>query len=160
MIGSLVCLPALCVWIRDVFHLSSCPKCYGHAFWICEECQGDGEEECNLGHSHECESCDGVGTRQCSVCTTGSTIPPPDIPEYFIELAGAIVRTWDLLVAISTIEHTVVRVRVVDGNLQFEHGGRTWPVFGRPIYKRYITQSDIKPVEYPLGQGVLPLEAA
>ena len=161
MTGKLVCLPALRVWIRHVFHLpSSCSKCYGHAFWVCEDCQGDGEEECNLGHSHDCESCDGLGTQQCPLCTTDDMACPSDIPEYFVNLAGVTLRTWDLLRAIDQIHHAIVRVRVVRGNLQFKHGDHTWPVLGRPIYKRGPDEPDVKPVEYPLGQGVLPLEAA
>ncbi len=28
----------------------------------CDECDGYGTEECNLGHDHDCEECDGEGT--------------------------------------------------------------------------------------------------
>ena len=28
----------------------------------CEDCQGEGEAECDMGHFHECDGCDGTGT--------------------------------------------------------------------------------------------------
>tara|TARA_R100001480_G_scaffold146109_2_gene144556 strand:- start:17674 stop:18000 length:327 start_codon:yes stop_codon:yes gene_type:complete len=27
----------------------------------CEECCGEGHQECDLGHEHECQECDGLG---------------------------------------------------------------------------------------------------
>lgn len=36
----------------------------------CEECRGDGEVQCDLGHDHECPGCDGEGTigKRCEGC--------------------------------------------------------------------------------------------
>lgn len=33
---------------------------------LCEECNGNGELTCDLGHDHECEECDGKGKKTLS----------------------------------------------------------------------------------------------
>jgi hypothetical protein len=44
------------------FSTKRCDHCKGSgAVILCEECEGDGVVECDLGHDHDCEECDGNG---------------------------------------------------------------------------------------------------
>jgi hypothetical protein len=43
----------------------------------CDRCDGDGFEECDLGHEHECEECDGDGKIDTST-PTGKKIDDPE----------------------------------------------------------------------------------
>ncbi len=50
-----------------------CPECGQSGlveYWICSECEGNGEQECDLGHMHDCGKCGGHG---CSKRRIGST---------------------------------------------------------------------------------------
>ena len=44
-----------------------CRRCRGNGFALrrpCLTCDGTGERECDMGHTHECDDCDGNGTVQ------------------------------------------------------------------------------------------------
>jgi hypothetical protein len=44
----------------------------------CEQCNGDGYLECDLGHNHDCKNCDGVGYYETNRRLTGRLILPND----------------------------------------------------------------------------------
>lgn len=49
-----------------------CPICKGTQKESCEECDGTGERECDMGHDHECDGCGGEGDWPCENCEYGT----------------------------------------------------------------------------------------
>lgn len=46
-----------------------CPECDGVGLGMdCSSCDGEGYEECSLGHEHECDRCGGEGRYACIAC--------------------------------------------------------------------------------------------
>jgi hypothetical protein len=44
------------------FEKETCVTCHGRKLVVmCEECDGEGSQTCNLDHEHECETCDSFG---------------------------------------------------------------------------------------------------
>lgn len=50
-----------------------CSPCSGTGKVIpCEECKGEGSQECDMGHDHDCEECDGRGSMSARDVVEGS----------------------------------------------------------------------------------------
>lgn len=66
--------------------LGTCPECNGKASEECDECDGDGEVDCECidcgdSHSKQCKACHGVGSFTCDRCKNRDAKVPVQIGE-------------------------------------------------------------------------------